>query len=264
LLGGDGCRNGLVLQAIRLDRAQPLDLGLGGRLELHQLLLRTLERAFGLVELGPLLGEAFLGLVVVVDRRGAGLGDDLGEHVGLELGAGLAQVGQDRDSVDPAPHEAVDGDRLDLLAQFVDLDLERGNFLREALTIELEQGLLRFGREKRLGGVVGAGAGGDDLGRRLLGGIVLGLSDDDLAHDHRDHGRGGQCCEPASDRPGHTGSMVAAIAFHRRGFGIWRGRDKQHGRDGRRIDTCAGARRHRVQARRHADPRRRLVPRPHA
>ena len=39
-----------------------------------------------------------------------GLGGDVDEHVGLQLVAGLAVVGQDGMPVDPAGHEAVDGD----------------------------------------------------------------------------------------------------------------------------------------------------------
>ena len=63
-------------------------------------------------------------------------------------------------------------------AQLLDLDLELGHLLGEALPVEFEQGLLRFGREERLGRVVGALAGRGDLGRGLLGRILVGLGDE--------------------------------------------------------------------------------------
>ncbi len=65
--------------------------------------------------------------------------------------------------------------------QLVDLDLELGDLELESFAVELEQRQLRLGGEERLGGGVGALAGGGDLGRRLLGGIVVGLGDDDGA-----------------------------------------------------------------------------------
>ena len=95
----------------------------------------------------------------------------------------LAEVGQDRDAVDAAGHEAVDGDGLDRALQLGDLDLELADLELEPLPVELEQRQPRLGGQERLGRVVGALTRGGDLGRGLLGGVLVGLGDDRSGDD---------------------------------------------------------------------------------
>ena len=200
LLGGEGGGDRFVLEPLRFDLAQSHDLGLGGSLQLDQLALRTLQRAFVLVELFALLLEPQLGFVVVVDRGGPGLGDHLGEHVGLQLRRGLAQVGEDRDAGHAAGHEAVDGDGLDGALELGDLRLEILDLELEPLLVELEQRQPRLGGEERFGRVVGALTRGGDLGRGLLGDILVGLGDD-RSGDDGDQPDRGECTEDVTHRP---------------------------------------------------------------
>src|SRR4051812_22313209 len=51
LLGCHRRRHRFVVQPLRLDRPQPLDLRLGGGLQLEQLLFRLFDRTLGLVQL---------------------------------------------------------------------------------------------------------------------------------------------------------------------------------------------------------------------
>ena len=102
---------------------------------------------------------------------------------------------------DAARDEAVDGDGLDGFAELGDLDLEIGDLELEPLLVELEQRQLRLGGQERLGRVVGALTGGGDLGRRLLGDILVGLGDETGRGDDGDQPDRGECAEHATHRP---------------------------------------------------------------
>ncbi len=68
--------------------------------------------------------------------------------------------------------------RLDVGFEPVDLGLEVFELDHQATPLELDQRQLGLGVEEVLGGLVGAFAGGGDLARGPLGGVVVGLGGD--------------------------------------------------------------------------------------
>ena len=174
-LGGEDALHPLVLEALRLDLLESLDLGLGRLLRggvgvalVLQLVLLVLELLAQLLEICGRDGVLVHRRRRAVRRRGDQLiGDDL-------VGRGLRPF-EDRDRPGARCHVAVDSHLLRLGAQLVDLRLQLvvlrlqlGDLLVEL--VELEAGL---GPGRR--GGVGAVAGGLDLGSRLRRGVVVAL-----------------------------------------------------------------------------------------
>jgi len=163
------------------------------------------------------------GEIELVEGARPGVGDDVGEHVGLHLVLRGLEAGEQRDPLGSAGGEASDRHRLDIATEPVDPVLEADRFPLQGGRLVLQHLEIGLGLEERLRCSVGPIASGLDLAGRLLCGIVGHLCRrrriERRRHDAEceHHGQaGGDDAHHAGEQPARRRARARCRRRHRR------------------------------------------------